>query len=184
VTTTVDSEIARAGADDGPGLDDAVEMIVRLHGRALYRFLLRITFGDRRESDDLFQETLLRAWRYLRDHDSDVPALLPLLYTIARRLAIDAARARQVRPVEVIVSDSCALPTGSDDIERLMVQLTIRRGLMSLAQGQREVIYEVYYRGSSAREVAEALGIPEGTVKSRLFYGLRAMRAMMQESLP
>jgi RNA polymerase sigma-70 factor, ECF subfamily len=184
VTTTVDSEIARAGADDGPGLDGAVEMIVRLHGRALYRFLLRITFGDRRESDDLFQETLLRAWRYLRDHDSDVSALLPLLYTIARRLAIDAARARQVRPVEVIVSDSCALPTGSDDIERLMVQLTIRRGLMSLAQGQREVIYEVYYRGSSAREVAEALGIPEGTVKSRLFYGLRAMRAMMQESLP
>jgi RNA polymerase sigma-70 factor (ECF subfamily) len=181
--TIVDTAISRSAASDGPGPDRGIELITRLHGRAVYRFLLRITFGDHREADDLFQETLLRAWQYLQDHDADVAALLPLLYTIARRLAIDAARARQARPVEVFVPDTGALPAGPNDIERLLVKLTIRRGLMSLTQDHREVLYEVFYRGSSAREAAQALGIPEGTVRSRMHYALRALSVLTRDSL-
>lgn len=181
--TIVDSAISLPEASDSPGPDNAIRTISRLHGRAVHRFLLRITFGDQREADDLFQETLLRAWQYVQEHDADVAALLPLLYTIARRLAIDSARARQARPCEVIVSDASALPAGQDDIERLLVKLTIRRGLMSLTQDHREVLYEVFYRGSSAREAAQALGIPEGTVRSRTYYALRALGVVTRGSL-
>src|SRR5260221_1877971 len=76
-----------AGADPGP--DDPIEMVYQLHGRPLYRFLLRVTFGDLRESEDLLQETLLRACRYLQDHTADDTHLRPFLYTVTRRVATD-----------------------------------------------------------------------------------------------
>jgi RNA polymerase sigma-70 factor (ECF subfamily) len=75
----------------GPGTDGPIEMIYRFHGRRLYRFLLRVTFGDRREAEDLLQETLFRAWRYLQSNTADVEQLAPWLYTVARRVVIDAA---------------------------------------------------------------------------------------------
>jgi RNA polymerase sigma-70 factor, ECF subfamily len=114
---------------------------------ALYHFLLRVTFGDRREAEDLLQETLFRAWRYLQDHTGDIERLRPWLYTVARRVSIDASRARQARPTEVIVTDVGALPAAHDDIERMLVALTVRRGLMSLSQDYRRVHIEVFYRG-------------------------------------
>src|SRR6266498_3505959 len=170
-------EPAPAVAADGgePGPDGSIEVIYRLHGRPLFRFLLRITLGDRREAEDLLQETLLRAWRYLQDHTADVVRLRPWLFTVARRVAIDAARARQARPAEVAVTDDGALAAAGDDIERLLVRLTMRRGLMALTPDHRRVLIEVFYHGCSAPEAARALGIPEGTVKSRMFYALRAL---------
>lgn len=163
--------------DRGEPSEDPIDTICRLHGRALHRFLLRVTLGDRREAEDLFQETLVRAWRYLEEHAADVTRLRPWLYTVARRVAIDAARARQSRPTEVIVTDIGALPAPRDDIERMLVRLTMQRGLMSLTRAHRQVLIEVFYHGCSAREAAETLGIPEGTVKSRTFYALRALAA-------
>jgi RNA polymerase sigma-70 factor, ECF subfamily len=152
-----------------------MEMVCRLHGGPLYRFLLKITFGDRREAEDLLQETLLRTWRYLQDHTADVTVLRPWLYTVARRAAIDAARARQARPAEVIPADLAALPARRDDIDQLLTQMTIRRALMSLTPDHRQVLYQIFYRGQTARQAADAIGIPEGTVKSRMFYALRAL---------
>jgi RNA polymerase sigma-70 factor, ECF subfamily len=165
-------------AGSEPAIEAPIEVIYRLHGPPLYRFLLRITFGDRREAEDLLQETLFRAWRYLQDHSTDVEGLRPWLYTVARRVAIDAARAQRARPAEVSVKDVNALPETRDDIDRMLVRLTIRRGLMSLSHDHRQVLFETFYHGCSARETADALGIPEGTVKSRIFYALRALAAV------
>jgi RNA polymerase sigma-70 factor (ECF subfamily) len=176
--------LPRPGDRGEPGTENPVEAICRLHGPPLYRFLLRITFGDRREAEDLLQETLLRAWRYLQDHTADVTKLRPWLYTIARRAAIDAARARQARPTEVILTDLTTLPAGRDDIEQLLDKLTVQRALMSLTPDHRQVLIEVYYHGRTAHEAAEALGIPEGTVKSRIYYGLRALAAVIGEKRP
>jgi RNA polymerase sigma-70 factor (ECF subfamily) len=158
-----------------PAPEDPIEVIYRLHGKPLYRFLLRVALGDRREAEDLLQETVFRAWRYLQDHTADVTHLRPWLFTVARRVAIDAARARHARPTEVIVTDPGSLPAMDDDIERMLIGLTIRRGLMSLTPDHRQVLIEVFYRGRTAPEAAAVLGIPEGTVRSRTFYALRAL---------
>jgi len=174
--------ITEPGPDQLDGLsahapESPLEVVYRLHGKALYRFLLRVTLGDRREVEDLFQETIFRAWRYLQDHPDDAERLRPWLYTVARRIAIDAARARQARPTEVILTDLGTLPSANDDIDQALIVLTMRTALMSLSADHRRVLIETYYHGRSAREVAAALGIPEGTVKSRLFYALRALAA-------
>ena len=160
---------------DDPASEDSMEVIYRLHGQPLYRFLLRLTLGDHREAEDLLQETFFRAWRYLQDHAVDVTRLRPWLYTVARRIAIDAARARQARPTEVTGADLGSLPTAHDDIERVLVAVTIRRGLESLSPDHRRVLVEVFYRGRTAAEAAAVLGIPEGPVRSRMFYALRAL---------
>jgi RNA polymerase sigma-70 factor (ECF subfamily) len=96
---------------------------------------------------------------------------------VGRRLAIDAARARHARPTEVILTDLGILPSTNDDFDRALIVLTMRSALMSLSADHRRVLIETYYNGRSAREAAAALGIPEGTVKSRLFYALRALAA-------
>jgi RNA polymerase sigma-70 factor, ECF subfamily len=173
--TAAETAPPRAGNTTEPGPGAQLETVLRLHGRPLYRFLLKITFGDRRETEDLLQETLLRTWRYLQDHTTDITLLRPWLYTVARRAAIDAARARHARPPETIPADLAALPATRDDIDRLLTQITIRHALTTLTPDHRQVLYEVYYRGHTARQAADTLGIPEGTVKSRTFYALRAL---------
>jgi RNA polymerase sigma-70 factor, ECF subfamily len=172
---TLREDSADPADSGGAAPEDPIEAIYRLHGKPLYRFLLRVTLGDRRQAEDLLQETLFRAWRYLQDHTTEVRRLRPWLYTVARRVAIDAARARQARPTEVSVTDPASLPAAHDDIERMLVKLTIRRGLMSLTPEHRQVLIEVFYRGRTTPEAAAALGIPEGTVRSRVFYALRAL---------
>jgi RNA polymerase sigma-70 factor (ECF subfamily) len=179
--TAAQTELPAAGAGHQPP-EAPIEAVCRLHARPLYRFLLKITFGDRREAEDLLQETLLRAWRYLQDHSADVTVLRPWLYTVARRAAIDAARARQARPAEVIPADLAALPAARDDIDRLVTGLTIRQALTTLTPDHRQVLYEIFYRGHTARQAATALGIPEGTVKSRTFYALRALAATITDT--
>jgi RNA polymerase sigma-70 factor (ECF subfamily) len=146
------------------------------HATPLFSYLLRLTLGDRRQAEDLLQETLLRAWRFLQNESVDVGMLRPWLYTVARRLAIDAGRARQVRPMEVSVKDIAEIPASGDEIDRLLVAEIVRRALMTLSPEHRRTLIEVYYRDRTAKEAAAVLGIPEGTVKSRIHHALRHLR--------
>jgi RNA polymerase sigma-70 factor, ECF subfamily len=173
----LDSPTLRECGDDERSREEMMELICRLHSKALYGHIVRMTLGDHREAEDLMQETMLRAWRYLQDHAVDPHALRPWLFTVARRLSIDASRARKCRPTEVIVQDLNVVSDSHDPVEQLLVSLTMRGGLRALTVNQRRVILEVYYHGRSAAEAAELIGIPKATAKSRLFYGLKALSA-------
>jgi RNA polymerase sigma-70 factor, ECF subfamily len=159
--------------------NERMRELYKAHGQALYRFLLGVTFGQQHVIEDLVQETLLRAWRHLDQLAPNVNALRPWLFTVARRIAIDAARARQVRPQEVGAVDLTIMPDRDDAIERLVTVQTVRTALGALKPEHRQVLVEVYYRGRSVAEVAALLGIPEGTVKSRTFNALRALRVVL-----
>ena len=145
------------------------------HARPLYRFLLRLTLGDREVAEDLLQESLLRAWRCI----DEVPfnAARPWLFRVARNVSIDAARARRIRPPETgIGEDIVRMPVPDDAVERMLTSATVRDALLELTPEHRTVLVELYYRGASAAETAARMGIPEGTVKSRVHYALRALR--------
>ncbi|RKR86729.1 RNA polymerase sigma-70 factor (ECF subfamily) [Micromonospora pisi] len=147
------------------------------HAEPLYRFLLRLTWGERYLAEDLLQDTMLQAWRHLDRLPTEAEALRRWLFTVARRIAIDAARARQARPTEVGVTDMTQLAESTDATEGVVAVQTVRRALPKLTPAHRAVLVELYFLGRSTDEAAARLGIPEGTVKSRAHYALRALRA-------
>jgi RNA polymerase sigma-70 factor (ECF subfamily) len=159
--------------------DSRMQELCNAHAVPVYRFLLRLTFGDRQAAEDLLQETLLRAWRSLEALNANIDTLRPWLITVARRLAIDAGRARNARPSETGAADLSGMPADDDTIERMLARQTVRQCLLGLSPQHRGVLIEIYFRGRTGYEAAEILGIPEGTVKSRTHHALRALRAAL-----
>ena len=147
-----------------------------LHGLALRRYLIGFTHGQPHLAEDLVQETLVRAWRNLESLNPDPNALRPWLFTVARRVAIDAARARRARPAQTDDADIADLPLDTDPIDQVLTAHTVRRAMQRLSREHCQVLVELYYHGRTVAEAALRLGIPEGTVKSRAHYGLRSLR--------
>ncbi|MFJ3924430.1 sigma-70 family RNA polymerase sigma factor [Streptomyces sp. NPDC090022] len=157
----------------------ALARLQREHGKALYGFLLGLTHGDRQRAEDLVQETLVRAWKHPEALESDHASMRPWLWTVGRRLAIDARRARLVRPAEVTPEALEQAPPAEDGMEQAVAALDVREALRSLSREHRAVLVEIYFRGASVGEAARTLGIPPGTVKSRTYYALRVLRSRM-----
>ncbi|GGX87185.1 sigma-70 family RNA polymerase sigma factor [Streptomyces minutiscleroticus] len=154
--------------------------VQREHGAPLFALLLRLSDGDRQRAEDLVQETLVRAWQHpeaLRAADFD--SVRPWLLTVGRRLAIDARRARRARPAEVGDAVLENARVAADHAERSAAALDVREAVRTLTPEHRDVLVEVYFRGASVAEAAASLGIPPGTVKSRAYYALRALRRVL-----
>ena len=168
---------ARASRTTG---EEALAELQREHGRALFSFLLGLTYGDRQRAEDLAQETLVRAWQHPEALETDHESMRPWLFTVARRLAIDARRALLARPNEVgdEILESVP-PSVPDDVDRSVTAMDVREAVMRLSPDHRAVLVQVYFRGLSVTEASEMLGIPPGTVKSRTYYALRVLRQAM-----
>lgn len=160
--------------------ETALRELYDAHAGALLAYAIRLTGGDRGRAEDVVQETLLRAWRHRHALDESRGPLRPWLFTVAHHVAIDAYRARAARPAEVGDAVLEAVPS-ADDIDARLDRLLIADALMALSAEHRSVLIETYYRGRSVAEAAEALGVPPGTVKSRTFYALRALKLALAE---
>ena len=163
-----------------PTEDAALRLIYEQHAAPLLAYALRLTGGDRGRSEDIVQETLLRAWRHPEALDSQRGPVRSWLFTVARNVAVDAHRARKARPNEV-GDEALATVPAVDEIEQALDSWLIADAMSALSSDHRAVIVETYYRGRSVAEAAAALGVPPGTVKSRTFYALRALRLALQE---
>ncbi|OKK22327.1 RNA polymerase subunit sigma [Streptomyces sp. CB00455] len=159
---------------------EALAELQRDHGRALFGLLLGLTAGDAQRAEDLVQETLVRVWQHPDVLTSGHDSLRPWLFTVARRLAIDARRARLSRPHEVGAEGLEHLPAPEDAVAGSVAAIDVRRAVGSLGAEHREVLVQVYFRDRSVAEAAAVLGIPAGTVKSRTHYALRALRKDLQ----
>lgn len=154
-----------------------MRQIVDEYRRPLHRFLTRLLLGQQDLAEDLVQETLLRAWRHAETLAADPPKIAPWLYTVARHLAIDAMRARRARPTEVSLPDLNRAASTDDEMDRVVNIHAVRLALGRISPEHRDVLVEMYYKGASVAEAAARLGIPEGTVKSRAYYAVRALHA-------
>jgi RNA polymerase sigma-70 factor, ECF subfamily len=170
------SGCASDGAEAGRH-QERMRTLYQIHGESLIRACLHWTRGDRQGAEDLMQETMLRAWRNLDKFDCEPAALRPWLMTVAQRIAIDMFRARSTRPPES--EDNCSLEwliESSEPLGRIHDRDMIRVALRGLSQEQRVALCHVYVLDQTIPETARRLGVPEGTVKSRVHYGLRALR--------
>jgi RNA polymerase sigma-70 factor (ECF subfamily) len=99
------------------------------------------------------------------------------MFTVAHNLVMDRFRARAVRPTEV-AEHPAAEPVADDHADRVTDTVTVTTALGRLSDDHRRVLVELYLRGRSVRETAVVLGVPPGTVKSRTYYALHALRRM------
>jgi RNA polymerase sigma-70 factor, ECF subfamily len=150
------------------------------HAAALWGFCLRLVGNDRNRAEDVVQETLLRAWRNRAVLDSPTPAVRGWLFTVARNIVIDEWRSRRSRR-ELPVSDVPEVAEPVDRTDQLLLSWVVAEALTKLSADHRDVLLECYYRGRPVAEAAEHLGVPEGTVKSRTHYALRALRLALEE---
>jgi RNA polymerase sigma-70 factor (ECF subfamily) len=100
------------------------------------------------------------------------------LLTVARNIITDRIRAKAARPTEVAEMPTTP-PIERDHAQGVVDSMTVLAALDRLTAEHREVLVELYYRGRTVAEAATVLGVPPGTVKSRSYYALRAMRAVI-----
>lgn len=166
--------------------DAADEALVRAvyaeHGRALLAFTTRL-LGDRAAAEDVVQETLVRAWQHPDVLTNGRGSVRGWLFTVARNLVTDRVRAQRARPAEV-AEEAAVPPLTGDHADRVVDALTVLPALERLSPDHREVLAQVYFAGRSLPEAAQVLGVPTGTVKSRSYYALRALRAALTQQAP
>jgi RNA polymerase sigma-70 factor, ECF subfamily len=165
VRATADEELLRTLYED--------------HASALLGFVRRLVDGDRQHAEDIVQETLLRAWRHSDSLSTD--RVRPWLFTVARNLVISRYRARRARATEVPLPDVDTL-VADDELDRAVVSWQVAAALRTLSPAHREVLVHLFFGGQTIAEAAAAIGVPPGTVKSRSFYALKALRLALEEA--
>jgi RNA polymerase sigma-70 factor (ECF subfamily) len=146
------------------------------HSGELYGFALR-SLGDSGLAEEAVQETFVRAWRAGERFDPEIASLRTWLFAILRNVVIDLGRARAARPR---VADEGIEPS-VEPLEQALLSWQIEEAMRRIGEDHRHVLVETHFRGRPYGEVAAELGVPEGTVKSRVYYGLRALRVVLEE---
>lgn len=157
------------------------------HGDALSAFTRRLSASSS-DAEDLLQEVLLRAWRHPEALDGSKGSARCWLFSVARNLAVDAWRRSGRRPGTVAeLDDERAGPQGlqavavADLAERVVDEAMVSVALGQLSEQHREVLVHTVWLDHPAAQVAADLGIPLGTVKSRVHYALVALRLALEE---
>ena len=153
------------------------------HGRELYRFALR-SLGDSGLAEEAVQTTYLRAWRAAARFDESLGSLRTWLFAILRNVVVDMARARRARPSLAEAATeygSERWPASESDVDRMLVAWQVEEAMRRLSPDHRSALIEIYFRSRSYEEVAIEIGVPTGTVKSRVYYALKALRLALEE---
>jgi len=157
--------------------ESCLQEMHRNNGRALLRFLRGVVSSDATHTaEDLVQETMLRAWRSIDAVPTEPESQRRWLFTVGRRLAIDAYRKRQSRPTEVALFDTEPAGSGNGAAETVIAKLTLQQAIARLSSSHRAVLVELHVKGHSLEETATRLNIPVGTVKSRAHYAMKLLR--------
>ncbi len=157
------------------GDEESLGALYDRFGPPLFAFSLR-RLGDPELAEQLVQDVMTRIWRSADRYDPDRGAVETWIFTMARSMVIDLAR-RQHRsqPLSADPADP------GDDLEDLVRAEEVRIALERLTPEHREILHLAYFLALSQSQIADRTGLPLGTVKSRVYYALRAFRLACDE---
>jgi len=164
-----------------PTAQPIIETLSREHSAALLRWA-RGRFADPRDAEEVVADTFVRAWRKFDQFDPIRGTERAWLFGIAKNTAADHHRKneRHLRSVPVAVP-SDEDPKTDPDLDRVVDSSHVRDALNLLSDDHRSAIIDSYYCGRSTKQIGEEQHLPAGTVKSRMYYALKAMRSHLEE---
>jgi RNA polymerase sigma factor (sigma-70 family) len=164
------------------GDDDALADVYDQYSSFVYGLAVRV-IGEGRAAEDVSQEVFLHVWEHPEAFDPARGSLRTWLGLLAHRRAVDYVRREEARRRRV-QREATRRPLAIPDVEEMATALVtaerVRDALGVLPVEQRRAIELAYFGGRTYREVAEVLGIPEGTAKSRLRLGLRRVAEALE----
>ena len=167
------------------GEEAALTEIYAQFASFVYGLALRV-IGDARAAEDVAQDVFVGVWERPDAFDPDRGSLRTWLGTLAHRRAVDHVRREEARRRRAIKDAS--RPDTTPDVEEMAMALVtaerVRSALVTLPDDQRRAIHLAYFGGKTYRQVAQVLGIPEGTAKSRLRLGLRRIADALEHESP
>jgi RNA polymerase sigma-70 factor (ECF subfamily) len=178
--------IARVAEGDASALD----VLYDRYSRVVYSFALRIV-ADPLIAEELLQEVFFRAWQQGRAFRESRGAFVTWLLSITHNMAIDEVRKRRRRPQKADSEEPetvlAAVADASQDVEGEVwlssLRIMIEAALQQLPSAQREAIDLAYFQGLTQREIAERLGEPLGTIKTRMRLGIQKLREQLGDQL-
>ena len=161
------------------GDKSAMRTLFERHHVKVFRFVLRIV-RDAALAEDAVSETFIDAWQHAGRYEGRA-SVSSWLIGIARHRALDAARRRPTESLECDAAQNAVDPARDPEAEfgHKDTGAVVRAALAALSREHAEIIDLVYYQEKSIREIAEILGIPENTVKTRMFYARRRLAALV-----
>jgi RNA polymerase sigma-70 factor (ECF subfamily) len=184
VTETADSAavaaeeadlVARIASGD---VGAPVAELYRRYGRRLYRFGVQ-HLGNEGLAEEMVQETFVRLWRTAGRFDAGKASVGTYLYVLARSAAADIYKRPSSRPfLPDTTTDEQAM---ADSVDQILDSMIVREALDSLSPEQAEVIRLGQENGLTQSQIAKRLNLPLGTVKTRSFHGMRALRSALIE---
>lgn len=157
--------------------EDVVAAIYRDHGTALRRFVLSAS-RDSQLAEDVVQETILRVWQQAPEITGSMRSYL---FRTARNIMIDNYRKAQRRPLEAMERDIADPVEAAERVDELLNRVLMEEALIRLSAEHRDVLVALHYRRFTVNETSVQLNVPSGTVKSRAFYAVRALRTILDE---
>ncbi|MFN8470688.1 MAG: sigma-70 family RNA polymerase sigma factor [Anaerolineae bacterium] len=161
------------------GEREALAALYDRYATPVYSLVNRM-LGGGMTAEEVAQDTFVLLWRRADQFAPERGRVLSWLLTIARNRAIDELRRRQTGPDEVELVDAAGGYPGLEDLSLQRIQM--RRALAQLPDAQRQALELAYYGGMTQQEVAEHLGLPLGTIKTRMRMGLQRLRDLLQEN--
>jgi RNA polymerase sigma-70 factor, ECF subfamily len=166
------------------GDEDALGELYDRVGRIAYGLALRV-LRDERHAEDAVQEAFLQVWRSAATFRAERAKASTWILTLVHRRAVDLVRREERRQADPLTDDSAAgvAPEQTDEAAWLRFERErVQTALKQLPDVQREALELAYYGGFSQSELAERLGVPLGTIKSRMFAGLSRLRELLDDS--
>ncbi len=169
--------VARVAAGDR---DEPLAALYDAYGPRLYALGVHL-LHDRGLAEDLVQETFVRLWRSAGRYDPERSSVRTFVYTLARRAAVDLWRRSARAPVPTAVAPETADEIGGAAFDDVVLRLAVGEALESLTPAHREVLDLQYNGDLTQSQVAQRLGIPLGTVKTRTLHALRTLSRELKE---